>query len=191
MKLIEVVPLGPLARRFPSIKIAASNVAEAIEGWSRQCGMEKIPLHRRPVLEAVGFTDRVSLLKDAETERVELLPAVMGGGSFGRILLGAAIIASVFVLPGIGVALSSALKGALLATGIGMVAGGVLSFFMKAPGLSNEQNPDPSKYIGNGKNSVAIGTPIGIGGGRILVGGQLMSVNVNATDLVYGAFPGS
>lgn len=191
MKLIEVTPLGPLASRFPAIKIAANNVAEAIEGWSRQCGMEQIPLHRRPVIEAVGYTDRTSLLKDVEADRVELLPAVMGGGSFGRILLGAALIASTFILPGLNIALSSALKGALLATGVGMVAGGVLSFFMKAPGLSNEQNPDASKYIGNGKNSVAIGTPIGIGGGRMLVGGQLMSVNVNATDLVYGAFPGS
>ena len=55
--------------------------------------------------------------------------------------------------------------------------------------ISKTKDPDPSKYIGTGKNTTAIGTPIGFGGGRMRIGGQFLSVQVNAVDIVYGTFP--
>lgn len=185
MHLIEVVPLGPLAGRYPAITIAAGNVADAIEGWSRQAN-----LVGKPLLSAVGFDTEDALRADTDVERVELLPTMFGGGSFGKILLGAALIAIAVWNPGIGgMILSQAGVGAVAGAGIGLMLGGVMSIFMKTPTVSKEQDPDPSHYLGSGRNTTTIGTLMGIGGGRMLVGGQILTLQVNSTDLLYGSFP--
>lgn len=180
MQLIEVVPSGPLARFYPSLVIGASSVAEAIEGWSRQVSHRVI----KTVMEVPGFATEEKLREKTEVTRIELWPAMFGGSGFGRILLGAAMIGLSF-LPGIG----QALQTALILGGIGNVVGGVMSLFMKAPSISKEEDPEASKYIGGGQNTTAIGTPIPIAGGRILIGGHTMSLQVNSNELVYGTFP--
>lgn len=184
MHKIEVVPCGPLAKRFQPITIAAKTVAEALEGWSLQCGMKDIPQFKRPLVQVEGFETEQKLYADTEVTRVELYPAMVGGSALGKIIIGAVLIGLSFI-PGIG----QAIQVALLSTGIGMVVGGVMQLFMKAPSVSKSQDPEASKYIGGGVNTTKIGTLIGIGGGRMMVGGQILSVQVNSNDLVYGKFP--
>jgi len=185
LHLIEVIPCGPLARRFKPIKIMASTAGEAITGWSKQCGMADIPLNQRPVLEVDRFPDAESLNRPTNVRKIRLYPKLVGGGAVGKIILGAALIAVAIWNPGLGATLAGSLGGA----GVGMVLGGVMQLFMKAPSADKSEDPDPSKYIGGGANTVKVGTPIGMGGGRIMVGGQIMSVQVNSSELVYGAFP--
>ena len=184
---MKLVLHGMLKERFEGCEIKATTVADAIEGWSRQCGMADIPLDMRPVIEVVGFDTVESFTQKTDVEEIHLVPAMFGGGGgFGQILMGAALIGLSFV-PGIGTALSAG----ILAAGIGMTVSGVMSLFMKAPSVSSSDDPDPSRYLGNGGNTTQIGTLISKGYGRFKIGGQYMSLQVNSQDMVFGSFPAS
>ena len=77
----------------------------------------------------------------------------------------------------------------MISAGVGMVLGGVMQLFMKSPTSSKEDDPEASKYIGAGNNTTAIGTPMPIGGGRMLIGGHYLSLQVNSSELAMGSFP--
>lgn len=180
MQLIKLVLHGILKDRYESFAVAASTPAEAIEGWSRQ-----VDCDRSLLMQAVGYDTEDKLNAKTAATEIHLVPAMFGGGgAVGRILIGAALIGLSFI-PGIG----QAMQIALLSAGIGMALGGVMMLFQKAPTVSKEEDPDASKYIGSGKNTTAIGTIIGFGGGRMMVGGQFLSLQVNSSDMVYGTFP--
>jgi predicted phage tail protein len=183
LHLIKVIPHGVYADLYPSLEIGASTAAEAIEGWSRQVG---IKLSDERIAEVVGFDSDEKLMAPTEVTELHVVPALIGGGGgFGKILVGTLmIVGSIFLIP-----ISPALGMALMTAGISMVIGGVMQLFMKSPSLSKEDDPDASKYIGSGRMTTAIGTLIPIGGGRMLIGGQYLSLQVNSNELVIGQFP--
>jgi predicted phage tail protein len=182
--MIKVIPHGQLAALYPSLSIGASTPAEAIEGWSRQVGMGSIPLDKRIVMDVVGFEDVAKLADPTDLTEIHLMPSMFGGGSFGKIILGAAIIAAAF-LPFI----PPFLKTYMIATGISIALGGVIELFNKAPTTNKSADPAASKYLGNSSNTTAIGTLIAFGGGRMRAGGQYLSVAVDSSDISYGTFP--
>lgn len=167
-------------------EIQADTIAEAIEGWSRQVGFyDHLPYEHRPVVRVVGCDDVDKLYEKTEQIEIHLVPAMMGGGGkFGAILIGAALIGLSFI-PGIG----QAVQVALLSTGIGMTLTGVMGLFIKAPSLSKDKDPDASKYLGLSNNTTAIGTPIALCYGEVPVNGHVLALNVDATDMVTGTFP--
>ena len=182
---MKVVVHGSLKGKYPDLEIGADTVAEAIEGWSRQCGIADVPLMDRPVLEVLDFDTLDKLQAKTDVEEIHLFPAMFGGnGTFGKILIGAVLIGLSFI-PGIG----QAVQIALLSAGIGMTVGGVMQMFMTSPTVSKSDDPDPSKYLGAGNNTTAIGTLISKGYGRFLLAGQYLTVQVNSNDMVYGTFP--
>lgn len=183
MHLIKVIPHGAYAKLFPAISIGATTAAEAIEGWSRQVGMK---LADNRVMEAVGFDTVQSLYSPTTVTELHLLPAMSGGGGFFKIVIGAAlIVGGIFVsaIPGL-----QALGIGMISAGIGLVIGGIMQLFMKSP-KADDDGPEASKYIGAGQNTTAIGTPIPFGGGRMLIGGHYLSLQVNSSELVMGSFP--
>mgnify|MGYP001078004198 CR=1 FL=1 len=182
MQPIKVVPHGSAGQ--PAV-IMASTVAEAIEGWSRQQDFAAFPLNERPLLEVVGFETEEQMRAPTDVTEIHVAPAMFGGGGFGRILLGAALIVAAVAIPGV----SAALAGALIGSGVGMILGGIVQLFLKAPSLGKDNDPEPSKYLGMGGNTTDIGTIIGFGGGRMMVGGQLLSLQVNSSDLAVGTYP--
>lgn len=183
---MKVILHGVLRERFPDCEIVGDTVAEVIEGWSRQCGMSDIPMDVRPVIEVVDFDTPESLNEKTEVTEIHLVPSMFGGkGGLGQILIGAALIGLSFT--GVGATLAAG----LMAAGIGMAIGGVLSIFMKAPSVSASDDPDPSKYLGSKGNSTQIGTLIPKGYGRMKLGGQYLSLQVNSQDMVFGTFPAS
>lgn len=186
-KTVKVVLHGSLKEQFKSCEIVGDTVRDVIEGWSRQCGLAQIPMNERPVIDVVGFDTIESMEEKTDVSELHLVPAMFGGkGGFGQILMGAALIGLSFV-PGIGTTLATG----LMAAGIGMGIGGVLSFFMTAPSVSASNDPDASKYISSRGNSTKIGTLISKGYGRFKLGGQYLSIQVNAQDMVFGTFPAS
>ncbi len=173
-------------------EIEATTAAEAIEGWSRQVGFyEHLTYEFRPVARVVGFDTFDSLHEITEQNEIHLVPAMMGGGGkFGSILIGAALIGIAVLNPGIGgMVLSQAGVGAFLGAGIGMVLSGVMGLFIKAPSVSKSKDPEASKYLGLSNNTTAIGTPIAICYGEVPVAGHVLALNVDATDMVNGTFP--
>lgn len=182
---MKIVLHGTLKDQFKELEIVAATAADALDGWSRQCGLTEIPVMDRPIIEVVDFDTEIKLNTPTDVQELHLFPMMFGGGgAFGKILLGAALIGLSFI-PGLGQAIQVALLGA----GIGMALGGVMEFFMKAPSVSKSNDPDPSKYLGLGNNTTAIGTLIPKGYGRFLLAGQYLSLQVNSNDMVYGTFP--
>lgn len=190
MHLIRVIPCGLLAEKYDALEIGATSVYEAIEGWSRQvCPSGRIP----HLIEVVDFGTEESLRASTDVTEIYLYPAMYGGGGLGRfmgIIIGAAMIAGAIIATGgVGAVFTSTIATSIFISGATMMVMGVIGLFMPAPSLSKSEDPEASKYIGSGGNSTKIGTHIPMGGGRMMVGGHFLSVQVNAQELVYGAFP--
>jgi predicted phage tail protein len=185
---------GIFAKDYPGeFEMKVKTVAEAIEGWSRQVGFyEDRMAADRPVARIVGFDTVESLEQETDVKEIHLIPAMLGGGGkWGTILVGAALIGLAFV-PGGQVGsflIGSALHTAVLSAGIGMVLTGAMGLFIKAPSVSKSSDPEASKYLGLSNNTTAIGTPIAICYGEVPVNGQVLALNVDSTDMISGAFP--
>lgn len=161
----------------------ADTVGEALEGFSRQ-----VDWPTELLVHIVGF-NTPEKLKDFALE-VHIMPAMRGGGGkFGSIVLGALTVAAAFVLPGIGIGLSTALSTTLLVSGGLMIAQGIIGLFLKAPTLKGVEDPEASKYIPINKNTTAVGTPITMAWGRIDLAGHWLSLQSDSTNISYGIFP--
>jgi predicted phage tail protein len=188
--LVKIKLHGHLKDRYPEFEVEASSAAEAIEAWSNQTDMRHLPVCDRPIIDVIHFDTEDKLNAKLEAEELHLMPRMFGGkGSFGKILLGAALIGLSFT--GIGaIALGSTTLGAgLFAAGLGLMIGGVMQMFMSTPRVDSSNDPEPSKYLGSIRNTTEIGTLIPKGYGRMKLAGQYLSVQVDAQDMVYGAFP--
>lgn len=183
---------GALRSRYGEhIDIEASTAAEAIEGLSVQ--LPDWP--RNMVIEVPGF-ETEERLHNVGPEELHLVPAMYGGGGkFGQILIGAALIAAAayFGPAGAGMIMGKGLTAgaatAMMSVGIGMMLNGVMALFMKAPSISKSEDPPASKYFGNSENTAESGTPIPLLYGCINVFGHWVSLQSDADKLVTGVFP--
>jgi predicted phage tail protein len=168
-------------------EIKADTVAEAIDGWSRQVNFYgDMTVEERPVVRVLGFDTEDSLYEPTEQKVIHLVPAMMGGGGkFGSILIGAALIGLSIAAPPLGI--GTKVATALMATGIGMALTGIMGLFMKAPTVTKEQ--EASKYLGLGNNTTEIGTPIAFCLGEVSINGHVLALNVDSSDMVSGTFP--
>lgn len=186
---------GALAEDFgPVFRIEAETIADAIKGLSMQLPFYKDRiLENRPTIRIMEIDDPREMFQKTELKEIHLVPAMIGGGGVGKILVGAALIAFAIINPfsiplaGFGLAALSA----MVTVGATLVLNGAMQLFMKAPTVTKTGSKDPeqSKYMGLGGNTVAIGTPIPIQYGRGPVTGHLLAVNVDAAELITGTFP--
>ena len=187
---MKLILHGIFARDYgPSVDIEASSVAEALTAFSRQVGFYADRLIAdRPVARVIGYDTEEALRAPSTVEEVHVVPAMFGGGGkFGQILIGLALIAIAFI-PGIG----PMLHVALIVAGITTILGGVLNLFVKSPSATPGQaNPEASLYLAAAGMTTAIGTPIGLCVGRVKRAGQALSFNVTASSLTQTSFPGT
>lgn len=177
---------GELQDRYGDVfEIQARSAADAIEGLSRQLPDWPSEL----LIDVVGFETIDKLHAELEASEIHLVPAMFGGGAVGKILIGVALIAFVFLAPGLGIVLSQTLAGAILGTGIGLALGGVMQLFMKAPSISKSEDPPASKYFGINSNTAESGTNITLAYGRINLFGHWLSLQSDSDNLVIGTFP--
>lgn len=180
---MQLIFHGELRKLYgPSVTMVVDTVAEAIEGFSRQ--QANWPRELR--IAVVGFDTEEKLQTAADV--VHVMPAMAGGGGkFGQIILGAALVAAAFI-PGVN-AIAAGLKVALIVSGAVMIAQGVVGLFLKAPSLGKNADPDASKYLGINTNTTAVGTPIIMAWGRIAIAPHWLSLQSDSTNLSYGVFP--
>lgn len=187
---MKLVLHGIFARDYgPEIVINASSAADALEGFSRQVGFYADRLiEDRPLARVLGYDSEEALRAPLSNETVlHLVPAMFGGGgNFGKIIIGAILIGLSFI-PGIG----QAAQIALLSAGIGMAVTGVMGFFVKAPSISKDKDPNASKYLGGAEVTTAIGTLWPYCLGTVKLGGYLLSYDVTSNSLTTGVFPTS
>lgn len=159
--------------------IQASSIFEALRALSQQLGIHsEIPVDKRPVVRVVGHLTEESLQECPE--KIDVVLAMIGGGAFGKIVIGALMIA-------VGVVTQQTW---LIAAGVSMALSGVAQLFIKAPSLSKNTDPDASKYLGLGNNTTKLGTLRSYSMGRVkITAPHVIAVNVDSNDLVKGEFP--
>src|SRR5213592_1002132 len=88
---------GIFAKDFGSeYRIEASTIGEAIEGLTRQLGFYgDRPIEMRPTCRVLECPDLSKIYDNTELKEINLVPAMIGGGGVGKIIIGVAIMAAV------------------------------------------------------------------------------------------------
>lgn len=195
-KKIKIILHGYLRKLVPdSIVISGSTVAEVINGFCRQTKAFDVPPDQdRHCIQVVGYSTRDSLfekLPDGVTE-LHLVPEFSAGkGGFFKIIIGAVLIAAAIYMPAsIGAVglfgTETTIAGLLTNMGVSLVLGGLLEMLSPAPKYTSQKtegDPEASKYLGAGQNSVRIGTRIPLAYGEVKMYGHYLSFDVDAKDV--------
>jgi len=187
---MRIVLHGTLATAFGRDHTICTDVpADAIEGLSRQL----VGWPRDLVIDVIDFATEEALHSTTEVAEIHLMPRMFGGGGkWGQILIGAALIGLSFVpgLQGVTIPLlMTSLHGMMFAMGVSMLLAGVAQVFMKAPTTNKSNDPAASKYLGVNKNTTEAGTLIGNAWGRIRISGHWLSLQSNSDNIITASFP--
>lgn len=181
------------------VTVEAASMAGAIDMVTRQLpGFRPDPRHGRRTITIKGVTDRDVIQGDlSEDASLDIWPSMQGGGGQGgfiKIILGVVLIAaSVLTMQPGGVMASMSIMGMsvpigsmMMSWGISMLLGGLLEMVSPAPKIDLApvgQDPEASKYLGGGQNTVRIGTRIPLLYGTHLAFGHYISFNIDAKDV--------
>lgn len=125
----------------------------------------------------------------AGASTIRIAPVVAGAGSVGRILLGVALIAASFFIPGSAALAIGALKvgigSAVFGLGATMVLGGVAQLLTPIPKLdaASEQDPRRSFSFSGIQNTSRQNTPVPIVYGETLVGSIVISAALDTVQV--------
>lgn len=127
-------------------------------------------------------------LHNPASQRITIAPVIAGaGGSVGKILLGAALIAASFFVPGLAaVALfgTTTLATVAFSVGVSLALGGVAQMLAPQPKFEGPQEEQQPSYVFNGAvNTSAQGQPVPVGYGRMLVGSAVISAGISVEDI--------
>lgn len=136
------------------------------------------------------------LKKPADDETLHIVPCVFGGGGkFGRIIIGVALVALSFAVPG-ATSLSALLGGAqmtlaqsiVFGIGLSMTLGGLSALFTKTPKATRLENKFDGEarrendMFGALQNTTDSGTPIPLVYGNMRIAGQLISGYLDVSE---------
>ena len=141
--------------------------------------------------------DESELAYPVGQEDIHFIPAISGAGrGFGKILLGAALIAGAFLIPGLpgGAAtfsMKAGLGGGFLAksmvyVGASLVLSGVSDLLFPLPEpqkFSSEEDPQLSFSFSGVQNTSRAGTPVPIVYGEIFTGSVVISAGVDTEQV--------
>lgn len=132
-----------------------------------------------------------------------MVPAVEGGGSnngFVKVVLGAALIATSFLLPASGTAFTllgtaveySAISSAVLGLGTSLALTGVSQLLAPTPDLGSNESPDkrPSFVFNSGINRIEAGNPVPLAFGLFRVGSVVGSAGIAVEELPLSSADG-
>lgn len=198
--LREVRLYGELGRRFGRVhRLAVSSAAEAVRALCANFAeFEKAVLEVAPAYKVWSGTQRIGDPKDLHGpvgggEVIRIAPAIQGAkrGGFFQVVLGVALIAASFFLPGaplftIG-SFAPSLASISFSFGVSLALGGVAQLLSPTPKLdagSGERPENKPSYVFNGAvNTTAQGNPVPVGYGRMIVGSAVISAGLSATDI--------
>lgn len=180
-----VILHGPFADFHDGpISVTGKTVAEVMERVTRQLpGFAPDPQHGRARIKIVGYETVEALYTSLEISvEIHVVPQLNGGknAALTQIAIGVALIAVGWYMP-----TSWALLGnALMSMGAMSILGGLAMMLAPAP---NAENPEAkSRYLGQPRNTVAIGTRIPIPYGRNKIYGHYISFDINAKTTAQG-----
>lgn len=127
-------------------------------------------------------------LHNPASQRITIAPVVAGaGGSVGKILLGAALIAASFLVPGLAAVTlfgTTTLATVAFSVGVSLALGGVAQMLAPQPKFDGPQEEQQPSYVFNGAvNTTAQGQPVPVGYGRMVVGSAVISAGISVEDI--------
>ena len=175
------------------VNLSGHTMAEIISGLKRMFPELAKSFDRGgKLIKVVGFETKESFFAPltGAVKRIDIVPAMFGGknGGFLNIILGAVLVASMFLLPAVAaVSIAGVTTIGSLVTGLGvsLILGGLMSLLSPAPALGGSGgDQESSKYLSaGGANTTKIGTRIALLYGKHRVGGHYLSINVDAVDV--------
>jgi predicted phage tail protein len=195
--MITVLLYGFLAEKYGKRhKLAIRTPAEAIRALSANYADFKQSLvesgYEYRVL--VGAEDRADEhgLHLPATKTIKVIPLVSGSGGLGKALLGAALIAASFYLPGTqflsaASSFSFSLSGIASSIGFSLLLGGVSQMLFAPPkaksGASERAANLPSYAFNGAVNTTGQGNPVPVCYGKLRVGSQVISAGLRADNI--------
>ena len=127
-------------------------------------------------------------LHNPASQRITIAPVVAGaGGSIGKILVGAALIAAAVMVPGLGATVlfgTTTLASVAFSVGVSLALGGVAQMLAPQPKFEGPQEEQQPSYVFNGAvNTTAQGQPVPVGYGRMIVGSAVISAGISVEDI--------
>jgi len=194
-KLRTIRLYGVLGAKFGRVhRLAVKSTAEAVRALSVVVpGFEKFMMNAKDNgLAFAVFNGRHNQAVDeihhpAGSEDIRIAPVITGAKSGGlfQAILGAALIAASFFIPGGGAFGIAALSsGAVFGMGAAMALGGVMQMLSpQTSGLASTAANNGASYYFNGPvNSSAQGDPVPLVYGRVLAGSKVVSSGIYAED---------
>jgi predicted phage tail protein len=183
MKVFLHGPLKEAGVEF--YEVAARTAAQALEILSGQIKS------LRP--DAVRGRRRVQVRECPEAEdlyrnvgdEIHVIPAMKFGKDNGvvQIVVGAVLIVAGMATGQVWASkLGAQIATGMIAAGIGMIVGGLITMIAPQPSLEDNENTMRSRYLGAPGNTVRIGTTVPLLLGRRRVGGHFLSLQIDAKD---------
>lgn len=135
-----------------------------------------------------GKAQALAQIQDPLAADISIVPAVGGASGLGKVVLGAALIAASFYLPGMtyfSAASAFGINAAAIASGIGtsLLIGGISEVLFAPPkpsGPDAKERPEnrPSYVFNGAVNTTGQGNPVPLCYGRLRVGSQVISAGL-------------
>jgi predicted phage tail protein len=174
--MTTIILHGYLRELHPAeIQVEANSAAEALSS------LQLIPAlagdgSKRHHVAVDGFASADALYDKRKVDVLHVRPVMTGSGRSGatQVVIGIMLIATAAMggIPALGIT-----SGMLYLSGGMMVLGGVLQLLAPQPKLDTSEK---SKYLGSGKNTVAIGTRIPMIYGRCKAYGHYISFDIDS-----------
>lgn len=195
--MMTIYLYGHLAKQFGKRhQLNVQSPAEAIRAFcaNYQDFKTAIMLHDQPGYRVLAGKEERAFeagmqLPIGSSKTIKIIPVVAGsGGSFGRILLGAALIGASFFLPTTPLISGFSFSAASIVSsvGISLLLGGISSllFSPPKPSSSSERPENRPSYNFNGAiNTITQGNCVPVAYGRIRVGSQVISAGTETANL--------
>lgn len=196
-----IILLGELGKRYGrkhmlDVKSPAEAVRALCANFKDLAAFVSASADRNVGYRVLNMRDEVAQeeLHNPASRRITIAPVIAGaGGFFGKLLLGAALIAAAFLTGGASIAATGFLVGGITTTfwggiafgvGVSMALGGVAQLLAPQPKSSGPNEEQQPSYVFNGAvNTSAQGQPVPVGYGRMIVGSAVISAGISVEDI--------
>jgi predicted phage tail protein len=115
---------------------------------------------------------------------IQIIPVVAGAGAIGRILLGIALIAATFAIPGAAAWLGPNAVKVIVGVGASLILGGVAQILTPTPKTDQDEGDPRKSFSFSGiQNTTRAGVPVPVVYGEMLVGGIVVSAGADIVQV--------
>ena len=176
-------PLSKICNGDTTVRVGGTSIAAIVSGLTFKYG-DKVKKYFREnnwqLLvgdkkdKDIGENELYDVIDD---DVIHFYPVIEGGGGrFGRIVLGAALITASFFVPGSGV-ITSAVSSALVSAGVGLILTGL--FAPSAPESRERPDEQPSFLFNGATNTSTEGSGVPVVFGRTRTGSVTVSAGID------------